>query len=102
MKGTADLSFLLRIFLVYSVSQINSRTVSQAELTAFSHIFPISPFIVLSSCLTTFAITYAAETCKTKKEWIWDIHVFIIFCALVLVKIHGFRRRLCFSHQEKV
>jgi len=87
MKGIPDLSFLLKIFLVYSATQINSRIVPQAKLTSFSHIFLISPFILLSSCHITFARTYAVDT--VVKQWIWDIHVFIIVCCLVLVKIQS-------------
>jgi hypothetical protein len=44
------------------VTQINSRIVHQAKLTAFSHTFLISPFILLSSCHITFARTYAVDT----------------------------------------
>jgi hypothetical protein len=62
VKGVADLSLLLKIFLIYSVTQINSRIVPQAKLTSFSHIFLISPFILLSSCHITFARTYAVDS----------------------------------------
>jgi len=72
VKGIADLSFLLIIFLVYSVTQINSRIVPQAKLTAFSHIFLISPFILLSSCHITFARTFAVDTVvKERNNEFW-------------------------------
>ena len=72
MKGIVDLSLLLKIFLVYSVTQINSRIVPQPKLTAFSHIFLISPFTLLLSCHITFARTYAFDTVvKQRNNEFW-------------------------------